>query len=110
MLKESYPYYLANRPEAPNADLEVTDKYTGEVVTRVAMADDGALERAIDAASNAAEGMKRLKPFERQGILQHCVQLSPEPGRPQGGSRAGGGKPFRPETGQLDAHRGSHNR
>ena len=38
-LAESYPFYLANRPEAPNQDLEVVDKYTGEVATRVAMAD-----------------------------------------------------------------------
>ena len=27
----SYPYYLANVAETPNADLAVTDKYTGEV-------------------------------------------------------------------------------
>ena len=33
MLQERYPYYLANRPEAPNADLVVTNKYTGEVAT-----------------------------------------------------------------------------
>ncbi len=29
------PYYLANRPEQPHADLAVTDKYTGEVATGV---------------------------------------------------------------------------
>ena len=43
MLKQSYPYYLANRPDAPNTDLEVLDKYTGEVATRVAMADAEAM-------------------------------------------------------------------
>ena len=37
-LKESYPYYLANEARTPNTDLEVTDKYTGKVATRVAMA------------------------------------------------------------------------
>ena len=36
MLKPTYPYYLANAPVAANTDLEVTDKYTGEVATRVA--------------------------------------------------------------------------
>ena len=35
-LKAAYPYYLANKPEQPNADLEVVDKYTGKVATRVA--------------------------------------------------------------------------
>ena len=33
MLKTSYPYYLAGQPVAANQDLEVTDKYTGEVET-----------------------------------------------------------------------------
>lgn len=50
MLKETYPYYLANTPEQPNTDLAVTDKYTGEVATRVAMADAAAIDRAIGAA------------------------------------------------------------
>ena len=37
-LKEIYPLYLANRAEQPNTDLEVTDKYTGEVAFRCAQA------------------------------------------------------------------------
>ena len=73
MLRERYPYYLANRPVAPNADLEVTDKYTGETVTRVAMADAAAIEGAIGKAVEAAEPMRRLAPFERQAVLEHCV-------------------------------------
>ena len=39
MLKESYPYYLASEPHYANTDLDVTNKYTGEVATKVAMAD-----------------------------------------------------------------------
>ena len=35
-LADKYPFYLANEPHSPNADLEVKDKYTGEVATRVA--------------------------------------------------------------------------
>jgi acyl-CoA reductase-like NAD-dependent aldehyde dehydrogenase len=72
-LKEQYPYYLANRPQAPNADLEVTNKYTGEVATRVAMADAGAIDQAITAAVAAAEPMRRLKAYERRDLLDHCV-------------------------------------
>jgi hypothetical protein len=45
MLKSSYPYYLANEAEAPNQDLAVVDKYSGEVATRVALADAAALDR-----------------------------------------------------------------
>ena len=74
MLKASYPYYLASRPSAPNADLEVLDKYTGEVATRVAMADAEAIDRAIGAAETAAAPMRELRAYERQAVLDHCVR------------------------------------
>ncbi len=73
MLQPSYPYYLANQPIAANRDLEVTDKYTGEVATRVAMADASAIDRAIGAADAATTPMRRLAAYERQSILNHCV-------------------------------------
>jgi acyl-CoA reductase-like NAD-dependent aldehyde dehydrogenase len=71
---ETYPYYLANNAEQPNADLEVTDKFTGKVVTRVALADAKAIDRAIDAAVKAAEPMRQMRPYERQAVLNHCVK------------------------------------
>ena len=74
MLKPTYPYYLANEPHAPNADLEVTDKFTGEVVTRVAMASAAAIDQAIAAAVAAVEPMGTLAAYERQDILYHCVK------------------------------------
>lgn len=73
MLKESYPYYLANEPSAPNADLEVIDKYTGDVATRVAMADASAIDQAIAKAVEAAEPMRQMASFQRQAVLEHCV-------------------------------------
>ncbi len=73
MLKDRYPYFLANRAEYPNADLEVLDKYTGNVATRVAMADAAAIDLAIARAADAAEPMRCLAPFERQAVLEHCV-------------------------------------
>ena len=73
MLRETYPYYLANQPESPNTDLAVTDKYSGEVATRVALADASAIDKAIAATVEAAEPMRRLPPYRRQAILQHCV-------------------------------------
>ncbi len=74
MLKESYPYYLANKSSKPNTDLEVLDKYTGEIATRVAMADAEAIDRAIGAAEAAATPMRELRAYERQTVLDHCVQ------------------------------------
>ena len=74
MLKPTYPYYLANAPEAPNASLEVMDKFTGEVATRVALADRDAIERAIDAAEKAQKAMQEMPPYERKAVLDHCVK------------------------------------
>ncbi len=73
MLRDHYPYYLANRPESPNQDLEVLDKYSGELATRVAMADEAAIDQAIAAAVMAAEPMARMAAYERQAVLMHCV-------------------------------------
>ena len=53
----SFPYYVANVPESPNADLEVTDKYSGEVAYSVAMAGTETIDRAIGAAVKATEPM-----------------------------------------------------
>ena len=72
-LAATYPYYLANEPVAPNHDLEVLDKYSGEVATRVALADDAAIDRAIQAAVEATEPMARMAAYERQAVLDHCV-------------------------------------
>ncbi|NUM76772.1 aldehyde dehydrogenase family protein, partial [candidate division KSB1 bacterium] len=74
MLKKNYPYYLANQPQQPNTDLEVTDKYTGEVATRVALADEHAIDQAIAAAVRAAEPMAALPGYKRQEVLSHCVK------------------------------------
>lgn len=74
MLKEKYPYYLANKPVEANADLEVTNKYTGEVATRVALADTTAIENAITRAEVARDPMRKLPAYKRQEVLYHCVQ------------------------------------
>ncbi len=73
MLERAYPYYLANEPHEPNHDLAVTDKYTGEVATRVSLADEDAIDRAIEAAVRAAEPMRRMPAYERKAVLDHCL-------------------------------------
>ncbi|MFM8355618.1 MAG: aldehyde dehydrogenase family protein [Gammaproteobacteria bacterium] len=73
MLKDVYPYYLANRAVYANQDLEVTDKYTGAIATRVAMADAVAIDAGIAAAVSAQEAMARMPAYERQAVLAHCV-------------------------------------
>jgi len=73
-LRETFPYYLANRPQQPNADLAVTDKFTGETVARVALADAAAIDRAIGESAAAAPAMAAMSPYERQAVLEHCVK------------------------------------
>jgi acyl-CoA reductase-like NAD-dependent aldehyde dehydrogenase len=102
MLRPTYPFYLANRPLAPNHDLEVTDKYTGEVASRVAMAGASHIDAAIAKAAAAAGPMRRLATYERQAVLRHCVARFTE--------RAGelaealcieAGKPIRDSRGEV---------
>ena len=62
-LKDSYPLYLANVAQTPNLDLEVTDKYTGKVATRVALADAKTIDAGIAATVEAAEPMAPMAPY-----------------------------------------------
>jgi acyl-CoA reductase-like NAD-dependent aldehyde dehydrogenase len=73
-LKAAYPLYLANEAKQLNTDLAVTDKFTGKVVTRVALADAATIDAAIAAAVAAAEPMARMAAYERQDVLAHSVK------------------------------------
>ena len=73
MLKDVYPLYLANEAKQPNTDLAVTDKFTGEIAFRCAQADAATIDAGIAAAVKAAEPMARMAAYERQAVLQHCV-------------------------------------
>ncbi|MFM9851679.1 MAG: aldehyde dehydrogenase family protein [Sphingomonadaceae bacterium] len=73
MLKDIYPLYLNNKAEQPNTDLAVTDKYTGEVAFRVALADAKTIDEAIAGAVRATEPMAHMAAYERQDVLMHCV-------------------------------------
>ncbi len=73
-MNKEYPFYLANKPQKPNTDLEVLDKYTGEVATRVADANAQIVDQAIAAAADAAGPMRKVPPYERQAVLNHCVK------------------------------------
>jgi acyl-CoA reductase-like NAD-dependent aldehyde dehydrogenase len=74
MLKQTYPYYLAGKAVHANTELEVTDKYTGKVATRVALADAKAIDAGIAAAVAAQEAMAAFPPYRRQEVLNHCVK------------------------------------
>ncbi|MEO6388034.1 MAG: aldehyde dehydrogenase family protein, partial [Croceibacterium sp.] len=72
-LKDTYPLYLNNKAVQPNTDLEVTDKFTGKVAFRTALATPEIILEGIAGAVRAAEPMARLASYEKQGVLDHCV-------------------------------------
>lgn len=74
MLREKYPYFLANEPVYANDDLEVRDKFSGKVVSRAALADEETISRAIEAAVAAERPMARMAAHRRQAVLEHCVE------------------------------------
>ena len=73
ILKDAYPLYLNNKAVQSNTDLAVTDKYTGEVAFRVALADSKTIDAGIAGAVKAAEPMAQMASYERQNVLMHCV-------------------------------------
>jgi acyl-CoA reductase-like NAD-dependent aldehyde dehydrogenase len=73
MLNDTYPLYLANEPKTPNTDLEVTNKYTGDVATRVALADRSLIDCAIGAAADAATACRKLPSYKRAEALAHVA-------------------------------------
>ncbi|MFG0305513.1 MAG: aldehyde dehydrogenase family protein [Phycisphaerales bacterium JB040] len=73
MLESTYPLYLANTPKTPNTDLSVTDKYSGEEVCRVPLADAAMLDEAIASAHDARLAFARTPSHVRRDVLRHCV-------------------------------------
>ncbi len=68
-----YPYYLAGRAVAANANLDVLDKFSGASACRVALADAAAVDAAIDAAVRSRDALAAFTPDRRQAVLEHCV-------------------------------------
>lgn len=73
-LPASYPWYLANKPVAANANLDVIDKFTGKVATRVPLVGAAEVRKAIVAAYKARDAMAAFPPDARRDVLEHCVR------------------------------------
>jgi acyl-CoA reductase-like NAD-dependent aldehyde dehydrogenase len=74
MQTTTYPYYLAGRPVQADADLVVTNKYTGEPAFRAALADAKAVDAAIEAAAAAFEETRCMPSHRRRDVLQHVQE------------------------------------
>lgn len=73
MLKDAYPYYLANEAVYANKDLVVTNKYTSEPACTVAKAGTAEIDRAIDAAVEAQKELNTWPAHRRRAVLEHVV-------------------------------------
>lgn len=73
MLQERYPLYLGSEAVFTNADLEVTDKFTGRVATRTALASPDDITRGIDLAVESQAALAAFRSYQRQAVLEHCV-------------------------------------
>jgi len=74
MLRARYPYYLANEPAEAGNTLVVTDKYSGEKATEVALATPAVLDTAIAWAVKAERPMAAMAGYEKAEVLEHCVK------------------------------------
>lgn len=71
-MKSEYPFWLANHPVNGKEKLPVTDKFSNEVVSQVALASAEELEAAIAAGYAARAAMAKLTPYQRKEILLHA--------------------------------------
>lgn len=73
-LSSSFPYYLGGEAVAASSELAITDKYSGQIRTRVALADSKAIERAITVAHEAEEACRTMPSHARAAVLHHLVK------------------------------------
>jgi acyl-CoA reductase-like NAD-dependent aldehyde dehydrogenase len=72
-LPDLLPMYLAGQPHLSSNQLAVHNKYSGQLLCRVSMADPESVGRAIEEAVGAAESMRRLPAYRRQQSLRRCA-------------------------------------
>ena len=72
-LRENYPFYLANEPKQSGKTIDLIDKFTGSAVAKIEIADALTIDGAIAAAVESAPALAAMASYERQNVLQHCV-------------------------------------
>ena len=65
--------YVAGRPVMAKNQLEVFDKYTGESLARVSLAESSDVEQAISAAVRVRRQVEAIPPPSRYQVLMHCA-------------------------------------
>lgn len=69
-----YPLYLGNTPVEGNPFVPVYDKYSGNLIAEVSLADKKSIEKAIEMAVEASKPFRKMSAFARKQVLEHCVK------------------------------------
>lgn len=69
-----YPLYLANAPLQLESRFTVYDKYSGEPLADVSLADRTIMNQAMEAAVSATIPCQKMPAVQRRNILLHCVK------------------------------------
>lgn len=102
MTSPELPCWVAGRPVHTGEHLEVQDRYSGELVARVARALPDTIQEGIAAAHAAVPAMARFRPWRRQAVLEHCVARFRERFDELAGMLcAEAGKPIRDARGEV---------
>lgn len=67
------PLFLGGKPFQTALTLPVKDKFTGEVMSEVALADSSTILKAIELAHRSLETLAQLSHYDRKEILGSCV-------------------------------------
>ncbi|MCM8533576.1 MAG: aldehyde dehydrogenase family protein, partial [Lentisphaeraceae bacterium] len=70
---KTYPFYLGGKAVESKSKLDVTDKYSGETFAQASLATEEHIDRAISLAEKSKASMQALSSYERQQILEHCI-------------------------------------
>ncbi len=99
-VREEYPCFVGSEPMMTGERLEVYEKFSGKVLSRVSLAGADEIERGICAAVEAERAMREMAPYERRDVLSACAErfsekaeelaevLCLEAGKPMKASRA----------------------
>jgi len=69
-----YPLYLGNIPIQGKTFLPVYDKYSGNMIAEVSLADKSLLEKSIELAVSATHPFRQMSAIARKQILEHCAK------------------------------------
>lgn len=72
-MRDSYPLYLAGRAVFTDSTMPVTNKFTGESIARVSLADAHILDEAIGAGQSAERTCRKMSSHARSAVLNHLA-------------------------------------